>query len=228
MAGYKEACDNRIYLITSNIIYLLISNIWFLVTISPLIIYFFTSGEGLSIPILTFLGILIGPALSTMFSVTGKLIEDKHSKATKDYFHFYKLNFAQGVFIAAIMNLILMIAYIDIPYFLAAGNSLLAYVFICIAVLIGAVCLYVYPIVSRINVKTIDLFKISIKLVFKKFYITLTNISLLIIGFSIVKFTNIALIAVLFGCSGICYLILRMESNILKEVEVFFKEKYLN
>ena len=32
---------------------------------------FFSSGKNLSIPILTFVGILIGPVLSTMFSVVG-------------------------------------------------------------------------------------------------------------------------------------------------------------
>ncbi|MDU5262803.1 MAG: hypothetical protein E6176_10270, partial [Clostridium celatum] len=64
MANCREACDNRIYLLTSKVMYLFITNIWFLLTISPFIIYFFIAGENLSIPILTFVGILVGPALS--------------------------------------------------------------------------------------------------------------------------------------------------------------------
>lgn len=60
MADYRDACDNRIYLLTSKIIYLFITNICFLITISPVILYFFSSGKNLSIPILTFVGILIG------------------------------------------------------------------------------------------------------------------------------------------------------------------------
>ena len=59
MADYREACDNRIYLLTSKVIYLFITNIWFLVSISPFIFYFFIAGENLSIPILTFSGILL-------------------------------------------------------------------------------------------------------------------------------------------------------------------------
>lgn len=228
MANCREACDNRVYLLTSKVMYLFITNIWFLLTISPFIIYFFISGENLSIPILTFLGILVGPALSTMFSVTGRVINDKQNGATRDYFHFYKMNFAQGIFIAAIINIVLMISYIDIGYFFSIKMKIVSYIFIALVIFMGAISLYIYPILARINAKTIDLFIISIKLVFKKFYITLTNISLIIIGVAIVNFTSISLIATLFGASAVCYLILRMEENILSDVEVALKEKYLN
>lgn len=228
MANCREACDNRIYLLTSKVMYLFITNIWFLLTISPFIIYFFIAGENLSIPILTFVGILVGPALSTMFSVTGRLIKDKQEWATRDYFHFYKMNFAQGIFIAAIINIVLMISYIDIGYFFSINMKTISYIFIVLAIFMGAISLYIYPILARINAKTIDLFIISIKLVFKKFYITLTNISLIIIGIAIVNFTSISLIATLFGASAVCYLILRMEENILRDVEVALKEKYSN
>ena len=219
MANCREACDNRIYLLTSKVMYLFITNIWFLLTISPFIIYFFIAGENLSIPILTFVGILVGPALSTMFSVTGRLIKDKQEGATRDYFHFYKMNFAQGIFIAAIINIVLMISYIDIGYFFSINMKTISYIFIVLAI---------FTILARINAKTIDLFIISIKLVFKKFYITLTNISLIIIGIAIVNFTSISLIATLFGASAVCYLILRMEEKILRDVEVALKEKYSN
>lgn len=228
MADYREACDNRIYLLTSKVIYLFITNIWFLVSISPFIFYFFIAGENLSIPILTFSGILLGPALSTMFSVTGKLINDKQEGATNDYFHLYKMNFAQGIFIAAIINIILMICYIDVGYFYSSNMRVISYIFIVLAIFMGALSLYIYPILGRINAKTIDIFKVAIKLVFKKLYITLTNISLIIIGVAIVNFTNISLIAVLFGGSAVCYSILRMEDKILNDVEVYFKEKYSN
>ena len=40
MADYRDACDNGIYLLISKIIYLFITNICFLITISPVILYF--------------------------------------------------------------------------------------------------------------------------------------------------------------------------------------------
>ncbi|MDU5262228.1 MAG: hypothetical protein E6176_07350, partial [Clostridium celatum] len=118
--------------------------------------------------------------------------------------------------------------YIDIGYFFSINMKTISYIFIVLAIFMGAISLYIYPILARINAKTIDLFIISIKLVFKKFYITLTNISLIIIGIAIVNFTSISLIATLFGASAVCYLILRMEEKILRDVEVALKEKYSN
>ena len=197
-----------------------------MVSISPFILYFFLSGENLSIPILTFIGIVLGPALSTMFSVTGRAMNDKQENDKKDFIHFYKLNFGQGIFIAAIINIILMVCYVDIGLFFLSNMKFISYILIALAIFMGAICLYVYPILSRINAKTIDIFKISTRLVFKKLYITLTNISILIIGVAIVGFTNISLIAVLFGGSAVCYFILRMEENILKDVDAELKEKY--
>lgn len=161
-----------------------------------------------------------------MFSVTGRAMNDKQENATKDFIHFYKLNFGQGIFIAAIINIILMVCYVDIGLFFLSNMKFISYILIALAIFMGAICLYVYPILSRINAKTIDIFKISTRLVFKKLYITLTNISILIIGVAIVGFTNISLIAVLFGGSAVCYFILRMEENILKDVDAELKEKY--
>lgn len=63
---------------------------------------------------------------------------------------------------------------------------------------------------------------------FKKFYLTLTMLALIIIGVAIVNFTGIALIATLFGTSAICYMILNLEGPLLEEMELFLKEKYSN
>lgn len=63
---------------------------------------------------------------------------------------------------------------------------------------------------------------------FKKFYLTLTMLALIIIGVAIVNFTGIALIATLFGTSAIYYMILKLEGPLLEEMELFLKEKYSN
>lgn len=226
MRESKDASDNRIYLITSKIMYLFMVNIWFLISISPIIIYFFGAGENLSVYILSFLGILIGPALSTMFSVMGRFMRDENTSALKDYIYFYKMNILQGLFIATVINAIVMISYLDIGYFLAKDIDILVYFFIFILIMALSLSVYVYPIIGRINAKSIDVFKIAIKLIFKKFYVTLTIISVLIIGGAIVNFIGISLIALLFGASAVCYVILYLEKNILVEAEKFLREKY--
>lgn len=104
----------------------------------------------------------------------------------------------------------------------------MAYACLIAAIIITAISFHVYPILARINAKTIDLLKLSMTYTFKKFYLTLTMLALIIIGVAIVNFTGIALIATLFGTSAICYMILNLEGPLLEEMELFLKEKYSN
>lgn len=218
--------SNRVYYITRRLMYLFMTNIYFLIAISPFILYFLLSGTSLSIYILSFLGIIVGPAFATLLSVLSRTLREEETDAKKDFLYFYKLNFMQGIFAASIVSIILLMCYLDINYFLKEGSKIIAYVFVFIAVFTLAIGIYVFPIISRINAKTRDVFKLAIKLTAKKLYITITIVSLLIIAFFIIKFLKISLIGVLFGPIGIGYLIIFMEKNILTEVELVLKEKY--
>lgn len=85
-------------------------------------------------------------------------MNDKEENATKDFIHFYKLNFGQGIFIAAIINIILIVCYVDIGLFFSSNMKFISYILIVLAIFMGAICFYAYPILARINVKTIDIF----------------------------------------------------------------------
>lgn len=218
--------SNRVYYETKRLLYILMINVYFLISISPFIIYFLLSGTSLSIYILSFLGIIIGPALSTLFSVLGRLIRGEEKEARKDFLYFYKLNFLQGIFAGAIISIILLMSYLDIEYFFKSGMNIISYIFIGIAVFTLAISLYVFPIIARINAKTLDVFKIAIEKTIKKFYLTITILSIIVIFLFIVKFLKIALIAVLFGPIALAYLILILEKNTLIDAENYLKEKY--
>ena len=102
----------------------------------------------------------------------------------------------------------------------------MAYIFIVIAIFTLATSIYIFPIISRINAKTRDVFKLAIKLTIKKLYITITILSVLIISLFIIRFLKISLIAILFGPIGMGYLIIFLEKNILIEAQTILKEKY--
>lgn len=218
--------SNRVYYETKRLMYILMINIYFLISISPFIIYFLVSGTSLSIYILSFLGIIIGPALATLFSVLGRLMRGDETQARKDFLYFYKLNFLQGIFAGAIISIILLMSYLDIQHFFGSGLNIISYIFIGISVFTLVISLYVFPIIARINAKTLDVFKIAIEKTFKKFYLTITIISIIIIFLFIVKLLKIALIAVLFGPIALAYLILILEKNTLIDAENYLKEKY--
>lgn len=226
MSNNSNLKSNRVYYETKRLMYILMTNLYFLISISPFIIYFLLSGTSLSIYILSFLGIILGPAIATLFSVLGRLIRGEETEARKDFLYFYKLNFLQGIFAGAIISLILLMSYLDIEYFFKIGSNIISYIFIGIAVFTLAISLYVFPIIARINAKTLDVFKLAIIKTFKKVYLTITIISIIVIFLFIVKFLKIALIAVLFGPIALAYLILILEKNTLIDAENYLKEKY--
>ena len=226
MSNNSNLKSNRVYYETKRLMYILMINLYFLISISPFIIYFLLSGTSLSIYILSFLGITLGPAIATLFSVLGRLIRGEETEARKDFLYFYKLNFLQGIFAGAIISLVLLMSYLDIEYFFKIEANIISYIFIGIAVLTLAISLYVFPIIARINAKTLDVFKLAIIKTFKKVYLTITIISIIVIFLFIVKFLKIALIAVLFGPIALAYLILILEKNTLIDAENYLKEKY--
>ena len=86
--------------------------------------------------------------------------------------------------------------------------------------------MYMYPIISRVNLKMYDVIKVSIKLLYKKLPITLTNLSMVIIAMFIINKTKLTLYAMVFLPSIIAYIILLIEKGILEKIEEECKELY--
>ena len=228
MKDKNDILNNKVYIITNYITNLFITNLWFLVMISPIIIYMYIFEGNISMSLLLLLSILVGPALTTLFSVMGKFIRESEIAPTKEFFHFYKINFLQSLLVGIILNILISIAYFDMNYFSSKGNRYLSYLFLTLLVLIIMVGIYIYPIISRYNIKVVHLFKVSIKLLIKKVYISLSCISIIVIVLGLVRITRLSLVGILFGASIICYIIMRMEKKIIDELEEEIKEKYKN
>ena len=214
------------YFSTKKLIYILITNIYFLIAISPFLIYCLALGNDISIYIVAILAVIVGPAISTVFSVLGRVIKGKETNAPQDFLYFYKLNFLQGILAGAIISAILLVAYLDMGYFLKMGVNKILYLFIVIKGFILAVSLYVFPIIARISAKTLDVFKLAIEYTIKKFYLSLTMITIVIAFLFAVKLLKISLISLLFGPVVIAYIILLLEKNILIDAEEILKYKY--
>lgn len=226
MKNENDILNNKFYIITNYITNFFITNIWFLVMISPIIAYMYFFSGHISMAVVLLLSILIGPAVATLFSVMGKLMREGEISPTRDFFHFYKLNFFQGLVVGIIFNILISIAYVDMNYFSSHGNTYISYLFLALLVLIVMISMYIYPIISRYNIRIIHLFKISINLLFKKIYISLSCMSMIIIVLALIRVTRMSLVGVLFGASIICYLIMKIEQKTIDELEEEIKEKY--
>jgi uncharacterized membrane protein YesL len=228
MKDKNDILNNKLYIIIQYITNFFMTNLWFLVMITPLLFYIYVFERNISMSILLLTSIVIGPALTTLFSVSGKLIREGEISPTKDFFRFYKLNFFQGLLMGIILNSSIGILYFDMNYFSSKGNTYLSFLFLFLLVAIIMLSLYIYPIISRYNIKIIHLFKIAINLLVKKIYISLSCISMIIIVLALIRVTRISLVGVLFGASITCYLIMKIEKKIIDELEEDIKEKYKN
>ncbi|SFU39806.1 Uncharacterized membrane protein YesL [Clostridium sp. DSM 8431] len=224
----KDMTNTPLYKILTYITDLLLSNICFLLVISPILIYISGYSKESSLGILLLISILLGPAFTTLFSVMGKLVREKEIAAVRDFFHFYKINFFQGLIVSIIVNSALAVCYFDMTYFKGEGNNFMANVFLLGILAISLISLYIYPLISRYNMKIIHAIKISVRLMITKFYISFTCIAMIVIVLFIIKTAKIALLGVLLGASIIAYLIMYLEDNIIYELEEEIKNKYRN
>ena len=226
MKNKNDILNNKVYIGTTYITNFFITNFWFLIMILPLVLYMYKFEGNISMPIMLLLSILMGPAITTLFSIMGKFLREGEISPTKDFFHFYKLNFLQSLLVGVILNIAISIAYFDMDYFSSSGNKAFSYFFLVLLVLVIMLSMYIYPIISRYNIRIGHLFKLSINLLIKKIYISLSCISIIIIVFGILRISRLSLIALLFGASIICYLIMRIERKMIDELEEVIKEKY--
>lgn len=228
MRNKNDVLNNKVYIGAAYITNFFVTNFWFLVMISPLILYMYKFEGNISMPIMLLLSILMGPAITTLFSVMGKFSRDGEISPTKDFFHFYKLNFSQSLLVGVILNIAISITYFDMDYFSTSANQIFSYFFLVLLILVIMLSMYIYPIISRYNIRIGYLLKLSINLLIKKIYISLSCISIIIIVFGILRITRLSLIALLFGASIICYLIMRIERKMIDELEDDIREKYGN
>lgn len=228
MKNENDILNNKFYIITNYVTNFFITNLWFLVMISPIIIYMYIFSGHVSTPVVLLLSMLIGPAVTTLFSLMGKFAREKEISPTKDFFHFYKLNFLQGLVVGIILNILISICYFDVNYFSLRGNKYMSYLFLAFLVLIIMLSMYIYPIISRYNIRIRHIFKISINLLFKKIYISLSCMSIIIIVVGIIRVARLSLFGVLFGSSIICYLIMKVQEKTIDELEENIKKEYEN
>ncbi|AGF54081.1 putative membrane protein YesL [Clostridium saccharoperbutylacetonicum] len=226
MRSKSGILDSIVYKITVCITKFFVINFWFLIMISPFLLYIFFFEGHISISILLVFSILLGPAITTLFSISGKFINEGDICPSKDFFRLYKMNFFQGIFIGIILNSFMGILYSDMEYFNSIGNTYLSLICLLLLIVVIMLSFYIYPIISRYNIKMIYLFQLSIKLLIKKIYISLSCISMIIIVLALIRITRISLVGVLFGASILCYLIMKIENKTIDELNEEIKEKY--
>ncbi|WP_163215724.1 YesL family protein [Clostridium thermarum] len=216
--------ESPLYTITNYIYWFSITNIYFILTNLLLLLFLLTPIDPAEVNasyfVLFFIAALpVGPSLTALFSVMGKLVREKDlNTVTKDFFRAYKQNFKQSFLIWFLGTLMIAIMLVDIQFFSTKENGVIPIaIFNGLIIIMIILSLYVFPIVSRFYLKTSDVIKLSFYYAVKKFKITVMNIAaIVVVIFLIKKFPSVSFF---FFASVASYIIMYYEKDIMKEIE---------
>lgn len=225
MSKKREFGEGPIYTITNYIMWFFGGNIYFaLCNIPFLFILLSFTGEVTTEYWVLFIlfSLPIGPAYTALLSVMGKLVREKDINLTRDYFKAYKTNFFQALFLWALQIIILTVLIIDLRFFASqsSGRFLIPifYALMFLDILAG---IYIYPILSRFYLKSLDIVKLSFYNLIKNWKVTLSCVSLFVVAYFLLN-TKAAATALLFIVSALSYSIMFFQKDLLKELQLKF------
>lgn len=169
----------------------------------------------LSIPIFT-----IGPSTTALYYSVVKVLRRERGYISKEYFKSFKLNFKKGAIISIILIPAYIIIYFDFVYanILIKQGSNLAYLLFGIFTIIGTVLilttLYIFPVLSRFELKLNETFKNSLILSIKHLPSTIAMLIITIIALLIL---NIFPIAIVIMPATLTYFISLLMEKIFKK-----------
>lgn len=230
MSKKRELSDGVIVKFFNYVWWFLLGNFYFWILNIPFILVALglincVTVNAYMIIILMLSSIPIGPALTALLSLMGKLTREGDIDVTKDFFKAYKVNFLDSVFFWTLGIIILTLALVDILYFNINSSLTLVgiipriIIFVCIALGFN-----IFPIISRFYLKRKEVFALSSLYLIKKIYVCIISFVAAYILWVILIKIKLVVILLLFYVSIICYLIMLMEKSMLLDIE----EKYNN
>jgi uncharacterized membrane protein YesL len=221
MGKKKEFGEGPIYTATNYIMWFFLGNFYFLLCNIPLIFIVLSfSGDFITeyLILLTLSLLPVGPAYTALLSVMGKLVREKDVNLTKDYFKAYRTNFLQSLFIWTIQVMAIIILIVDVRFFVGkAYGSVIIPLLYAIMGMILLTGIYIYSILSRFYLRTIDVIKTSFYFLGAKWRVTISCIAVYIVGYTVA--TRFASIATLFIVSLVCYAVMFFQKDVIKTLE---------
>lgn len=138
-----------------------------------------------SIPIVT-----IGISTSALYYVYGKKVTGKSYKIYSDFFKGYKDNFKQALCIGTVITVILLLSFYNLIELSSFGQKYIwllgLQVFIIFQILLISV--FIFPLISRLDMKIIDIVHNSVVLAYKHLGMSILCVLILMALISLVYF----------------------------------------
>lgn len=221
----KDFFDRPLYKGFSFVYYFFATNILFLVSNLIFIMVYSAVEPNIYAYILLFItAIPMGPSISALLSVMGKLMSEKEIDVWKDYSKAYRQNFKQSLAIWIFLLGVFGILLVDINFVKSIPSyGFLGMFFLGIIIILLLIALYAFPILTKFNMKTVDIIRVSIYFSIKKLPTTAVKIVIIIGAFYLLKYFKI--IGVMFFTSVIAYLIMFYDKSTFVELETKLKKR---
>lgn len=205
-------------------------NLFFMLFNIPLILFFIFIGISNIFKYFPLFLICLLPAMpifTALLYCMHKIIVNKDLNIIKDFTNGIKLNFKQSFLIWFIELLLIIIIYFNIRFFsLIKYNVVLVCLFSAIAIIIAAVTPFIFILISRFKMKTIDILRTSFILCFTRPILTITNLLLFI--FSLILFEITPGTIILFISSLLSFSLLFINKSLLYELEDISKKQNIS
>lgn len=166
------------------------------------------------------------PAFTVLLYCMNKIIENKDLNIIKDFVNGLKLNFKQGFLIWFFEIIILLILYFNIRFFSTIKyNLVLVCLFYAISTILIAVTPFIFILISKFKMKSIDILRTSFILCFTRPILTITNLLLFIVILILFEITPGT--TVLFISSLLSFSLMFINRSLLNELEDLSKEQNL-
>lgn len=218
----REFGDGLIFNISNYLFWFLLGNIYFWMMNIPYLFVSLTmslSGK-VDVNVILILSLIpMGPALTALLSVMGKLTREGDINLTKDFFKAYKESLFDSLFFWTLGLIILFVIKID--GILIGGNPNFRFLSI-FTTIISYICIalafYIFPIISRFHLRKMIIVRLSFEYLIRRVYICIIAF-IVIYVLGTISNKNFQAVIVLFSVSIVTYVIMYLQKGVLKEIE---------
>lgn len=207
----------KLYVVCNYVMYFLITNFLFIISnITVLAFWLFFRSDDLIVNIVLFLISILpfGASFTALLYTMGLLQRNKEISIVRDYFKSYKQNFVQSTFIWCTELIIILMLLINIIYSNIVPMGEIVRIFATVVlIMLLIITPTIYILLSRFNLRTNNLIKTSVFIVFSKLGLTLSNMAIFLFGLVLLiikPFYTIIIIA-----SIVAYLLMYRNRNML-------------
>ena len=209
------------------IFWFFILNVLFWLLNIPLIIFLVFIGlKGILIFFPLFLLCILPtmPSFTVILYCMNKLYNNKSIRLLHDFIRGFKLNFLQSFLVWFIELLAVFFIYSNIRFFTIAisGSLILNSLFICLLILITVITPYIYLLISRFSMSSLQIIRLSFILTFTRPLLTITNILLALVF--LVLFEIFPSITTLFISTAYAFSMIHINKALLKHLEDISKK----